>query len=119
MAKISFIHREGGDTDLHPAAPHPLPHYSFLPSHQVYTKLSVAMHHLHMPTMAAIIGQMRADIGPHLGMVDHLLRNTPLSVDSGPVYFPLIADIHLMEKMAGGFPLFGRTLVTKLMFSSL
>jgi hypothetical protein len=54
-----------------------------------------------MPTLAVIVGQMRSDIKPHLSMVEHLLRNTPATLDSGPAYFPLIADIHLMEKMAG------------------
>ncbi|KAI3409991.1 hypothetical protein GPALN_006357 [Globodera pallida] len=54
----------------------------------------------------AIIGQMRVDVSPHLDLVEHLLRNTPLTVDAGHVYFPLIADIHLMEKMAATYEKF-------------
>uniref|UniRef100_A0A183CS37 SNF2_N domain-containing protein n=1 Tax=Globodera pallida TaxID=36090 RepID=A0A183CS37_GLOPA len=72
----------------------------------VYGKIAVALHHLRMPTLAAIIGQMRVDVSPHLDLVEHLLRNTPLTVDAGHVYFPLIADIHLMEKMAATYEKF-------------
>lgn len=69
-----------------------------------------------MPTLAAIIGQMRSDIGPHLELVETLLTNTPISVDAGPAYFPMIADIHLMEKMAAAYekfelPLYQQALV--------
>lgn len=64
------------------------------------SKLAVSLHLIRMPTLAAIVGQMRSDLMPHLNMVDLLLKNTPATVDSGPAYFPLIADIHLMERMA-------------------
>jgi hypothetical protein len=70
---------------------------------QMVSKLAVSLHLIRMPTLAAIVGQMRSDLMPHLNMVDLLLKNTPATVDSGPAYFPLIADIHLMERMAGRY----------------
>jgi len=65
--------------------------------------LAVSLYFLRMPTLAAIVGQMHTDIKPHLNLVEYLLKNTAATIDSGPAYFPLIADIHLMERMAGIF----------------
>uniref|UniRef100_A0A915P0P9 INTS8 TPR repeats domain-containing protein n=1 Tax=Meloidogyne floridensis TaxID=298350 RepID=A0A915P0P9_9BILA len=66
----------------------------------IYSKLAVSLYFLRMPTLAAIVGQMHTDIKPHLNLVEYLLKNTAATIDSGPAYFPLIADIHLMERMA-------------------
>ncbi|KAL7071147.1 hypothetical protein ACQ4LE_009358 [Meloidogyne hapla] len=66
----------------------------------IYSKLAVSLYFLRMPTLAAIVGQMHTDINPHLNLVEYLLKNTAATIDSGPAYFPLIADIHLMERMA-------------------
>ena len=86
----------------------------------MFSRLAVSLHFLRLPTLAAICGQMRKNIGPHLKMVDLLLRNTPATVDSGPAYFSLVADIHLMERMAAAYehpsldlPLYKQILVCK------
>ncbi|KAF7635507.1 hypothetical protein Mgra_00005046 [Meloidogyne graminicola] len=66
----------------------------------IYSRLAVSFYFLRMPTLAAIIGQMHTDIKPHLNLIEHLLKNTALTVDSGPAYFPLAGDVHLRTKMA-------------------
>lgn len=56
---------------------------------------------IQMPTLGAIIGQLRFDPEPHYRLIEWILLNSTNTADAGIAYFPLIADIKLMEYMAG------------------
>uniref|UniRef100_A0A915ELU5 Integrator complex subunit 10 n=1 Tax=Ditylenchus dipsaci TaxID=166011 RepID=A0A915ELU5_9BILA len=73
----------------------------------MYTKISIALAALKMPTLAAIVGQLRASIESHLLQVEWLLQGSHNTVDSGPAYFSLIADVNLMEHMAVAYTKLG------------
>lgn len=79
--------------------------------------MSSALSQMEMPTLAAIVGQLRGYTLRHLPHVRTLLATTPDSVDAGCLYFPLIADKSLMEKMRSAYeelkmPVYHRRLVS-------
>ncbi len=79
--------------------------------------MSSTLSQMEMPTLAAVVGQLRGDMLRHLPHVRSLLAATPDSVDAGCLYFPLIADKSLMEKMRSAYdelkmPVYHRRLVS-------
>lgn len=69
----------------------------------MWSKWSACCAALRLPTLAAIIGQMRKNLAPHLLNVEAFLLDTPNTLDAGQAYFPLIADFSLMEFMAATY----------------
>ncbi|KAI1709584.1 integrator complex subunit 8 [Ditylenchus destructor] len=84
----------------------------------IYSKISLCCAALQMPTLAAMVGQLRTDIEPHLHQVEWLLKETPNTVDAGPAYFPLIADLNLLERMAAAYTRHNLTLYAQNLIKS-
>lgn len=67
----------------------------------MFTKISISCMMLKMPTLAAIVGQLRYNPTSHYSLVEWLVFGSANCADAGIAYFPLISDLKLMEHMAG------------------